>query len=172
MDRDLALKLWVVLARAYGAVRDHAVADQERHDLSEGEFAVLEALYHKGPMLLVEVQRKVLVSSGGITYLVDRLARKGLVERRPCSTDRRASYAALTPAGERLIGEIFPAHADAIAHAVAGLTEAEAREAVKLLRTLGTAAEAAQPRAHGDQAGSGSDSVAGSAQSERMRSTT
>ena len=137
MDRETSLKLWVVLSRAFQAVQRHATADQERNSLSEGEFAVLEVLYHKGPLLLVEVQRRVLVSSGGITYLVDRLVRKGLVERRPCSTDRRAVYAALTAAGERLIADIFPAHADAIAHAMAGLTEAEQRQAIRLLKKLG-----------------------------------
>lgn len=145
-DNELPLKLWVVLARAYQALRRHAAADLERHGLSEGEFAVLEALYHKGPMLLVEVQRKILVSSGGITYLVDRLAEKGLAERRPCATDRRASYAALTKEGERLIRTIFPAHEQAIARAVSGLSDAEKRQAVKLVRKLGlSAAELTAP---------------------------
>ena len=148
MDRELALKLWIVLSRSFQAVQAHAVADQERHSLSEGEFAVLEVLYHKGPMLLVEVQRRVLVSSGGITYLVDRLVRKGLVERRPCSHDRRAAYAALTPAGEALIGSIFPAHAEAITHAVAGLTDAEKRQAIRLLKKLGIHAAGSSPLEH------------------------
>ena len=153
MERELALKLWIVLSRAFQAVQNHAVADQERNALSEGEFAVLEVLYHKGPMLLVEVQRRVLVSSGGITYLVDRLVRKGLVERRPCSHDRRASYAALTADGEQLIGSIFPGHADAITHAVAGLTDAEKRQAIRLLKKLGIHAAAAAPREQAVQAG-------------------
>jgi MarR family 2-MHQ and catechol resistance regulon transcriptional repressor len=153
MDRETSLKLWVVLNRAYQAVQRHALADQERSSLSEGEFAVLEVLYHKGPLLLVEVQRRVLVSSGGITYLVDRLVRKALVERRPCSTDRRAVYAALTPAGEKLIGDIFPAHADAIAHATSGLTEAEQRQAIRLLKKLGYhAADSAPLHAAADDA--------------------
>lgn len=147
MDTDLALKLWVVMNRAYSAVGRHAVADQARHGLSEGEFAVLEVLFHKGPLLLVEVQKKVLVSSGGITYLVDRLERKGLVERRPCETDRRASYAALTAAGQRLIADIFPAHAEAIVHATAGLSDAEKRQAVKLLKKLGSTAASVEPLA-------------------------
>ena len=147
MEHELSLKLWVVLSRAFQAVQRHAVADQERNELSEGEFAVLEVLYHKGPMLLVEVQRRVLVSSGGITYLVDRLVRKGLVERRPCSHDRRASYAALTPEGEQRIGSIFPGHADAIDHAVAGLTDAEKRQAIRLLKKLGIHAAESAPLA-------------------------
>lgn len=141
-DTALALKLWVVLSRAQESVARHAEADMARHGLSPGEFGVLEALYHKGPLLLGVVQRKILVSSGGITYLIDRLVKKGLVERRSCEHDRRASYAALTPAGERLIGGIFPDHASAIERAVDGLTKAEKRAAITLLRKLGLAAAA------------------------------
>ncbi|HEY2848550.1 MAG TPA: MarR family transcriptional regulator, partial [Gemmatimonadaceae bacterium] len=84
-----ALKLWVVLARSHDALVEVLKADIERHDLTPAEFAVLEALYHKGPQLLGEIQKRVLVSSGGMTFLVDRLAKRGLAERRECSSDRR-----------------------------------------------------------------------------------
>jgi MarR family 2-MHQ and catechol resistance regulon transcriptional repressor len=83
------------------------------------------------------VQKKILVSSGGITYLVDRLEQKGLVERQQCPTDRRARYAALTPSGEALIGQIFPEHARALEHALSGLDPEEKEEAIRLLRKLG-----------------------------------
>ena len=66
------------------------------------------------------------MSSGGITYLVDRLEQKGLVERQDCPGDRRARYAALTPEGERVIGRIFPGHARQI---VAGGVRADRRRA-------------------------------------------
>jgi len=142
-DVEQALKLWVVLSRAFDAVAAHSQADIARHGLTPAEFGVLEALYHKGPLLLGEVQRKILVTSGGVTYLVDRLAARGLVERRRCPTDRRAAYAALTPEGEALIREIFPAHAAAMERALAGLDEAEKDQAIRLLRALGRhAAEA------------------------------
>jgi MarR family 2-MHQ and catechol resistance regulon transcriptional repressor len=140
---DETLKLWVVLARAYAAVAKHAEEDVARHGLTVAEFGILEALYHKGPLLLGEIQRKVLVSSGGITYLVDRLTAKGLVERQECPNDRRARYAVLTPGGEALIQEIFPQHAQRIQRALAGVTSAEQRQAVELLRKLGVAAAAA-----------------------------
>ena len=140
---DRALKLWVVLSRAHAAVAAHSQADIARHGLTPAEFGVLEALLHKGPLLLGEVQKKILVTSGGVTYLVDRLAAKGLVERRRCEHDRRAYYAALTPTGEELIREIFPAHAEAIRHAMGGLTEQEKDEAIALLRALGRHAAAA-----------------------------
>jgi len=140
-----ALKLWVVLSRAYAAVRDHAITDIERYGLTGGEFGILESLYHRGPMLLGEVQRKILVSSGGITYLVDRLEKRGLVERRDCPSDRRARYAALTAEGEALIERIFPLHAACIERAVGGLDAEKKAEAIRLLRTLGRDA-AALPR--------------------------
>jgi MarR family transcriptional regulator, 2-MHQ and catechol-resistance regulon repressor len=139
-DQALALKLYVVLSRAYLAVNRESERDIGRHGLSPGEFAILEVLYHKGPLLLGEVQRKILVSSGGVTYLVDRLEAAGLVERQECPGDRRARYAALTKKGTQFMKRIFPDHAHAIERAVAGLNAAEKQAALDLLRKLGTAA--------------------------------
>ncbi len=138
MDRHAtALKLWVVLARAYAAVSERAGRDVARHDLTLAEFAVIEALFHKGPLLLGEVQKKILVSSGGVTYLVDRLEQRGLVERRLCAEDRRARYAALTPAGEDFMKRIFPEHAACIAEVAGVLTPEEQVEVTRMLRDLG-----------------------------------
>ncbi|MEP7382573.1 MAG: MarR family transcriptional regulator [Gemmatimonadota bacterium] len=141
VDQQAALKLWVTLARAFNAVQQHAVADVRREGLSIGEFAVLELLYHRGQTLLGEIQKRILVSSGGITFLVDRLEQKGLVERRACPDDRRARYAALTREGSRLLRRIFPRHAERITEAVRGLSASEQRDATRLLKQLGLAAE-------------------------------
>lgn len=138
-----ALRLWVVLSRAYASVAEHTDRQVAAHGLTPAEFGVLEALYHKGPLLVGELQRKVLVSSGGTTYLVDRLAQRGLVERRECPTDRRARYAALTSRGEQLIAKVFPEHAEVIAEVMAGLTEEKKRQATALLRELGLHAASA-----------------------------
>jgi MarR family 2-MHQ and catechol resistance regulon transcriptional repressor len=142
---ERALKLWVVLSRAVAAVEKHAMADVARHGLTIAEFGVMEALHHRGQMLLGEVQRKTLVTSGGVTYLVDRLSAKGLVERRRCEHDRRAAYAALTPEGEAMMRDIFPRHARALRHALAGLSPDEQEQAIRLLRTLGRHAAEAAP---------------------------
>lgn len=136
-EETTALRLWVILSRAHAAIAEHASQDVARHGLTLAEFAIIEALYHRGPMLLGEVQRRILVSSGGITFLVDRLTAKGLVERRTCASDRRARYAALTPKGEALMGEIFPAHAAALTRAASGLSLTEQAEVADALRTLG-----------------------------------
>jgi MarR family 2-MHQ and catechol resistance regulon transcriptional repressor len=135
-----ALKTWVVLARAYAAVAHAVEADIAQHALTTTEFGIIEALHHKGPLLLGEIQRKVLVTSGGITYLVDRLVAKGLVRREPSPDDRRARYAVLTPAGKELIERIFPAHAQSLARIFSALDAREQAQATALLRKLGLAA--------------------------------
>jgi MarR family 2-MHQ and catechol resistance regulon transcriptional repressor len=137
---ETALKLYVVLMRASAAIAKRVEPSITKHGLTGAEFGVLEALYHRGPLLLGEVQRKILVSSGGITFLVDRLVAKGLVVRRDCPSDRRARYADLTPAGERLIDEIFPKHASEIADVMATLDAGEQRQVTELLRRLGKGA--------------------------------
>ena len=153
-EETAALRLYVVMSRAHAAITAHAAADVSRYGLTLAEFAILEALHHRGPMLLGEVQRRILVSSGGITFLVDRLTAKGLVERQECPSDRRARYAALTAKGTALISDIFPKHAAALTRAMGGLSVAYSNEAAAMIRTLGLyAAELPSEPAAQDPAG-------------------
>ncbi|MEO7965586.1 MAG: MarR family transcriptional regulator [Gemmatimonadaceae bacterium] len=139
-EQRVALKLWVTLARAYAALSQVAQDDVRGDSLSIAEFAVIELLYHKGPTVLGEIQKRILVSSGGITFLVDKLTEKGFVERRECPDDRRARYAALTKDGERLMRRIFPRHARRITEALSGLSVTQQRDLTRSLKTLGLAA--------------------------------
>jgi MarR family transcriptional regulator, 2-MHQ and catechol-resistance regulon repressor len=140
--QERALKLLVVLERATHSVTRRIVDHADLHGITFTEFEILEALYHKGPLLLGDLQKKILLSSGGVTYTVDRLAEKGLVERRECSTDRRARYAALTSKGATLIEEIFPEHAERIEETMSVLSAREQEEAIATLRKLGLSAAA------------------------------
>lgn len=141
-DREASLKLWVVLARAYRSVAERARRDIERHGLTQSEFAVLEVLLHKGDLPIGELGSRVLLTSGSMTHVVDKLLRRGLLARRQCPEDQRITYASLTLPGRRLIGSIFPAHAEAMREALAGLPTDDKRTATALLKRLGLAAEA------------------------------
>jgi len=149
---DVPLRLFVVLARAFDAVERHSRVSIARFGLGTTEFGVLEVLYHRGELPVCDVQRRILVESSSTTYVVDKLVKRGLVRRRRSATDRRVVLLALTAAGRRVIHRIFPPHADAIRHAVAGLTPREQARAISLLRALGLdaaerleAMEAARP---------------------------
>jgi MarR family 2-MHQ and catechol resistance regulon transcriptional repressor len=136
-DTAAALKLWVVLSRAQRAIGERARRQIERQGLRPTEFGVLEALYHKGPLTLGQVGERVLVTSGSVTPVADKLEQRGLIQRRISAEDRRVCYAELTEAGRELIGGIFPDHAEVIRGAMEGLTVEEKRIATALMRRLG-----------------------------------
>ena len=136
-DTAATLKLWVVLNRAHRAITEHARRDIERQGLRPTEFGVLEALYHRGPLMLGEVGERVLLTSGSTTAVVDKLEQRGLLARRTSSEDRRVCYAELTEDGRALVARIFPDHAEVLRGAMAGLTTDEKRIATALLRRLG-----------------------------------
>lgn len=135
-----ALKLWVVLARAHAAVVRQAEEDAALDGLTLTEFGILEALLHKGRLRSGELQDTVLVTSGGTTYLVDRMVARGLVRRADCPEDRRVRYVELTADGEALIRSAFGRHAERLRRAMEGLSAAEQEQATALLKALGRGA--------------------------------
>lgn len=141
-DQELSLKLLVVLSKSYKVVMDRAVKDMKKHGLSETEFTILELLYHKGRFPLQQIGGKILVTSGGITYTVDKLEAKGYLKRVSCPEDRRITYAEITAQGRELLDDIFPSHAEVIQSTMKGLTAEEKQIAITLLKKLGhTASE-------------------------------
>jgi MarR family 2-MHQ and catechol resistance regulon transcriptional repressor len=139
-DREISLKLWVVLARAYRALADVSRGDIERHGLTASEFAVLEAIYHTGELPIGDIAERVLLTSGSMTYVVDKLEQRDLLVRKRCPEDQRIIFVAISPAGRALMASIFPPHAEAIRRATAGLAPEEKRLATVLLKRLGLAA--------------------------------
>jgi MarR family transcriptional regulator, 2-MHQ and catechol-resistance regulon repressor len=138
--RDVPLRLWVVLARAFDAVNRHSRSSIARFGIGVTEFGVLEVLYHKGELPVRQVQQRILVESSSTTYVVDKLCDRGLVRRRHSPADRRVTLLSLTPAGRRIIERIFPPHAETIRRAVGALSLREQTKAIELLRGLGLGA--------------------------------
>lgn len=136
-----ALDLYIALSRASQWVNAHADRDIRSNGLNRTEFGVLELLYHKGPQPLQQIGEKVLMSSGNITYVVDKLEKKEMVRRRASTEDRRLIYAELTDRGSEFIESVFPAHTKAIEFAVNGLTAEEKSMASVLLKKLGRFAQ-------------------------------
>src|SRR5918996_4755730 len=103
--------VFLVLWKAARAVEAYATKSVTELEIAGSDFAVLEALLHKGPLPVNEIGRKVLLTSGSITVAVDRLESKELVERRASGTDRRAKIVHLTKAGRELITRVYADHA-------------------------------------------------------------
>lgn len=135
-----ALNAYVKLERAANAAMAYARVGLEEAGLSLGQFAVLEALYHVGPLYLGDLARRILTSSGNLTLVVDNLEKRGLVKRRQPLKDKRFILATITPAGRKLIGRIFPAHAQRITSVMGRLTKSEQEKLGALCKKLGTGA--------------------------------
>jgi MarR family transcriptional regulator, 2-MHQ and catechol-resistance regulon repressor len=136
--------VWLVLWKAAQAVEGYAKRSIEHLELCGSDFAVLEALLHKGALPVNEIGRKVLLTSGSITVAVDRLETKGLVERRASQTDRRTRIVHLTKEGRKLITRAYADHAaDMERLASASLTMAERKTLIRLLKKIGYEAAAA-----------------------------
>ncbi|MBH5319756.1 MarR family transcriptional regulator [Paenibacillus sp. GSMTC-2017] len=136
-----SLELFIALSRASQWVNAHADRDIRQHGLNRTEFGVLELLYHKGYQPLQQIGGKVLMSSGNITYVIDKLEKKGLCRRRASTEDRRLIYAEITDEGSRFIEDIFPGHTTVIEQAAGGLTPEEKKLASDLLKKLGKFAQ-------------------------------
>ncbi|SRR5258706_2502191 len=142
-EESSAAHLWLVLWKATRAVEAHAHKSLESQPICPSDFAVLEALLHKGPLPVNTIGRKVLLTSGSITTAVDRLEGQGLVERRAHATDRRARVVHLTSEGKRLIRGLFAEHERDMERASSALSPAERGTLIRLLRKLGLHAERA-----------------------------
>lgn|SRR5689334_3493885 len=138
---ERALSSYVKLARAANAALGYARVGLEDADLTPSQFAVLEALYHVGPLCLGELAKRILTSSGNLTMVVDNLEKRGLARRRQQGNDKRFIQAVITPAGRKLISRIFPQHARRIYEIMNRLSAAEQEQLGRLCRKLGTGEE-------------------------------
>lgn len=97
-----------------------------------------------GRLRMHELARAVVLSRSGLTRLVDRLERAGLLGREPDPADRRGSYAAITDEGRALLRRMWPVYAAGIAEHFGGhLTDDESRV---VAAALGRVADAARAR--------------------------
>jgi MarR family transcriptional regulator, 2-MHQ and catechol-resistance regulon repressor len=137
-----ATRLWLILWKACEALREHAARHIHSLGIGASDFAVLEALLHKGPLPVNTVGGLIHLTSGSITAAVDRLEAKGLVQRQNDPSDRRARIVHLTIPGRKLISCAFADHQAALERACAGLTPVERAQAADLLKRLGLHAQA------------------------------
>ena len=135
---ERALKSYVKLARAANTAIGYARIGLEQADLTPSQFAVLEALYHVGPLNLGDLARRILTSSGNLTLVIDNLEKRGLAKRKQQGKDKRFVLATITPAGKKLIARIFPQHARRIVEVMERLSPREQEQLGLLCRKLGT----------------------------------
>src|SRR5262245_40306698 len=130
-------RLWLVIWKGHRALSLAFEESVAKSGLCLTDFAALEALLHKGPLTISEIQDKVLLASGSMTAAVDRLEKKGLIIRTQAPSDRRAKMLELTVDGRRVVERVFGRHAAELESAMAVLNPNEIRQLHGLLKKLG-----------------------------------
>jgi MarR family transcriptional regulator, 2-MHQ and catechol-resistance regulon repressor len=135
-----ALSAFINLMRAADSMTAKTAPLIDQSGLTHGQFAVLEALYHLGPMCQHTLAKKLLRSGGNITTVIDNLERNKMARRVRNPKDRREIEIHLTPKGSRLIARVFPEHARVIEKLMSGLTPEEQTELRRIAAKLGCTA--------------------------------
>ena len=135
-DAQLALSLWLRLLKARSLV-----LKELRPRIPEGltipQFDALAQLQRR-PLGMTpgELTRELLVTAGNVTGIVARLARRGLLERRPVPADRRTVMVRLTARGRSLMRRAIPQHRRDVQSLLAGVSRADQARLRDLLATL------------------------------------
>jgi MarR family 2-MHQ and catechol resistance regulon transcriptional repressor len=132
-----ALNAYINLVRAAETVLSRLGTDLAARGLTLGQFGVLEALLHLGPLCQTELSAKLLRTGGNVTFVIDKLERRGWVRRERVANDRRKILVRLRPSGKQLIEQAFPQHLKAIVKEFGRLELGEQQTLRQLCRKLG-----------------------------------
>lgn len=108
--REPFLAVMRELARTYQAFTSYDEEHIRQLGLTVPQFDVLATLGNTPGMTMGQIAEKTLSTKGTLTGIVDRLEKKGLVQRVVPPENRRCFIIVLTPTGEKLFEEVFPAH--------------------------------------------------------------
>lgn len=128
-----------LFAEAYAGLTSRFAAQFEQHRLSPVEFEVLMRLARSPNerLRMTDLAGQTSLSTSGVTRVVDRMDRDGLVRREACATDRRSAYAVITEAGLARLDEVLPGHLELIQQWFVGqLSAAHLEQTLEALRTI------------------------------------
>ncbi|WOV88681.1 MarR family transcriptional regulator [Sporosarcina oncorhynchi] len=133
MDGKCENQAYLLLMKTNKAIQERIRLEMITNGLNVTEFSVLEVLYLNGKQTMHQIGDSILVSSGSLTYVINKLEQKGLLKRNACLNDRRVIHVELTNDGISLMNEIMPDHRNFINYMFESLNEEESQTIVKLL---------------------------------------
>ncbi len=126
----------IALSRALRTVHQKSEALFRTHKLTMAQFAVLEALLHKGELTVGALIASVLSTSGNMTVVIQNLERLELVYRKTNPADARSFLVGLTSKGAELIVKVFEQHMKLVDESLAPITPQERDTVIQILRKL------------------------------------
>lgn len=110
MDLKCTNTPFLLLMQTSKAIQDRIRDEMTKNNLSVTEFSALEVLFYKEKQTIQQIGSSILISSGSMTYVIDKLEKRGLIKRNDCREDRRVIHITLTSEGKNLMKQIMPKH--------------------------------------------------------------
>ncbi len=136
-----------LFSEAYAGLTARFAAQLAEHRLAPVEFEVLVRLARSpaGQLRMTDLSCQTSLTTSGVTRVIDRLERDGLVCRQACPSDRRSSYAVITEPGRGRLGDVLPGHLALIEEWFTGRLQPEQLDA--MLAALRVVRDAVRPGA-------------------------
>lgn len=132
-----ALNTFIKITRCGETLNSRFNLILSENSLTEGQFNVLDALYHLGNLTQKELSKKLMKSGGNITMVIDNLEKLGFVRRKRGDKDRRTFSIQLTAAGKSKFKVVIPQVVNFISEKMNVLTFKEQQELQKICRRIG-----------------------------------
>jgi MarR family transcriptional regulator, 2-MHQ and catechol-resistance regulon repressor len=136
VERRFPNQPFIVLMKTAKGIHEKVREQMLMYKLNVTEFSVMEVLYQKGTLTIQQICQNVLISSGSMTYVIDKLEKRGLLKRNACPNDRRAIHISLTQDGLNLMDTIMPKYLDMVDGLFEALDPEEAETFLKLLKKV------------------------------------
>lgn len=146
-EAKASLRTWLRLLACTNLVeRDVRGRLRDQFDTTLPRFDVLAQLdaaarESRAELTMSELSRRLMVTNGNLTSLVERLVQEGLVKREKAPSDRRTQFVRITPAGKRALDAMTPEHQRWIESLFAELTPSERAQLYDLLGKLRTSVQ-------------------------------
>jgi MarR family transcriptional regulator, 2-MHQ and catechol-resistance regulon repressor len=131
------LKTITILFRCVDTFQSEISSSVNEMGLSLTSFMALEALYHKGPLNVAQLQSKVLIANSSLSYVIEQLALKDLIHIENDLDDRRRKVCSLTSKGKQIMSEVYPKHVIDQRIRLDRLTQDEELQLQGLLKKIG-----------------------------------
>lgn len=130
----IELKIFIGMSRALNKINRATNKIYAKYGLTSGQFAVLEALYHKGDLSVGEVQEKILTTSGTIPVIVRNLEKEGLLEKTNDEKDKRRFILRITKKGRDLMDLVYPENEAVIVSMISTWSKEEQEQILKYMK--------------------------------------
>jgi MarR family transcriptional regulator, 2-MHQ and catechol-resistance regulon repressor len=136
MERKCTNQPFLLLMQTSKAIQERIRDEMSKNKLSITEFSVLEVLFYQGKQTIQQIGNRILITSGSMTYVIDKLEQKGVIKRNDFREDRRVIHITLTAEGMEIMENIMPKYQEMVDSFFGDLTDDESQLLVNSLKKV------------------------------------